>query len=529
MNSYFLHNGWILNPESPDASSKSLLIQDGIIREMDLERTDLSGLSSKNVIDLNGRTVLPGLIDSHLHLRKFALNLQRIDCETQTKAECLQRVQVKASEKKPGEWILGHGWNQNVWDSGYGTSSELDQVAPNHPVYLTAKSLHASWVNSKALELAGIDHETIDPPGGTIGRDGEGQPTGILYESAVRPVEEILPIPGTTKSAEAIEKAQLELWKMGLTGVHDFDRRICFSALQLLERGGKLGLRVLKSIPVEALDDVLEIGLNTGFGSDRLWIGGVKIFADGALGPQTAAMLAPYQGSDDQYGMLLLTESEIEQLGRKAVQGGLALAIHAIGDRANQEVLNALESIRKLELELGRHPLPHRIEHVQCLAPEDTSRLGELDIIASMQPIHATSDMEIADRFWGNRTAFAYAPKTQLKAGAQVIFGSDAPVESPNPFLGIHAAVTRQTTGGKPGPTGWNPEQRLTLQESLLGYTKHPARAAQRSNTQGIIQPGAWADLIVLDQNPFDFEPETLVGVKPAATMVGGEWVFRSF
>lgn len=529
MNSYFLHNGWILNPESPDAPSKSLLIQDGTIRQLDLEKADISGLSAENVIDLNGRTVLPGLIDSHLHLRKFALNLQRIDCQTQTKADCLERVQLLASEKNPGEWILGHGWNQNIWDTGYGNSSELDLAAPNHPVYLTAKSLHASWANSKALELAGIDHKTIDPPGGTIGRDGDGQPTGILYESAVRLVEDILPIPGTAESAEAIKKAQLELWKMGLTGVHDFDRRICFSALQLLEREGKLGLRVLKSIPVEALDDILEIGLTTGFGSEWLWIGGVKIFADGALGPQTAAMLEPYEGSENQYGMLLLTESEIEQLGRKAVEGGLSLAVHAIGDRANREVLNALESIRKLEFALGNYPLPHRIEHVQCLAPEDTGRLGELDIIASMQPIHATSDMEMADKFWGERTVFSYAPETQLNAGAQVIFGSDAPVESPNPFLGIHAAVTRQTTAGDPGPTGWHPEQRLTLQESLLAYTKNPARAAQRANTQGVIQPGAWADLIVLDQNPFNVEPESLAEIKPSAAMVGGKWVFRSF
>jgi predicted amidohydrolase YtcJ len=529
MNSYFIHNGWILNPESPDAPLKSLLIQDGFIQQSNLDKTDITGLSPQNVIDLNGRSVLPGLIDSHLHLRKFALNLQRIDCETQTKADCLERVELKARVLNPGDWILGHGWNQNIWTSGYGTASDLDKVSPDHPTYLTAKSLHASWVNSAALKLAGIDHKTSDPPGGTIGRDEKGQPTGILYESAVRLVEEILPIPGPSESADVIEKAQLELWKMGLTGVHDFDRRICFSALQLLEQRGKLGLRVLKSIPVEALDDALEIGLQTGFGSDRLWIGGVKIFADGALGPQTAAMLAPYQGSEDQYGMLLLSQTEIEELARKAVAGNLALAVHAIGDRANREVLNALESTRKLENQLAMDPLPHRIEHVQCLAPADTGRLGKLDIIASMQPIHATSDMEMADRFWGNRTTFAYAPKTQLEAGALLIFGSDAPVESPNPFYGIHAAVTRQTTAGNPDSTGWNPAQRLTLQESLIAYTRNPARAAQRSNTQGIIQPGAWADLIVLDQNPFDVEAEKLAAVKPAATMVGGEWVFRNF
>jgi len=529
MNSYFLHNGWILNPEFPDAPIKSLLIQDGIIRKIDLDKPEITGLSSQNVIDLNGRTVLPGLIDSHLHLRKYALNLQRIDCETQTKADCLQRVQLKANEHKPGDWILGHGWNQNIWTSGYGSASDLDKVAPDHPVYLTAKSLHASWVNSAALDLAGIDHNTSDPPGGTIGRDEQGQPTGILYESAVRLVEEILPIPGVSESAEVIENAQLKLWKMGLTAVHDFDRRICFSALQLLERRGKLGLRVLKSIPVEALNDALEIGLQTGFGSDRLWIGGVKIFADGALGPQTAAMLAPYQGSDDQYGMLLLNQTEIEELARKAVEGNLALSVHAIGDRANREVLNALESTRQLENMLGMDPLPHRIEHVQCLAPEDTVRLGKLDIIASMQPIHATSDMEMADTFWGNRTTYAYAPKTQLEAGALLIFGSDAPFESPNPFYGIHAAVTRQTTAGSSDSTGWNPAQRLTLQESLIAYTRNPARAARRSNAQGVLQPGAWADLIVLDQNPFDIEPENLAAVKPAATMVGGEWVFRSF
>jgi predicted amidohydrolase YtcJ len=315
---------------------------------------------------------------------------------------------------------------------------------------------------------------------------------------------------------------------MGLTGVHDFDTEPCILALQSLEKDGQLRLRVCKSIPSSFTTEAIERGYRTGEGSDWLWFGGVKEFMDGALGPQTAAMLDPYEGSDG-IGMLLKSEQDIYELGVEAARGGLALSIHAIGDLANRTLLNALARLRKTEQELDLKPLPHRIEHVQLIDPADLPRLASLDVIASMQPIHATSDMEMADVFWGPRTAYSYAPKLQMDQGALVIYGSDAPVENPNPWWGIHAAVTRQRADGSPGPDGWHPEGRVSITQALEAFTINPARAEGKGNLQGKLQPGYWADLIVLDSDPFLAHPEELREFQPRGTMVGGDWVWRNF
>jgi predicted amidohydrolase YtcJ len=378
------------------------------------------------------------------------------------------------------------------------------------------------------MELAGINGKTPDPENGVLQRDIIGNPTGILFEEAVKLIEKVIPNLSVEQAAEAILKAQESLWKMGITGVHDFDRELCIQALQYLSGEGQLNLRVLKSIPSEFLDQAIQLGYRTGKGNDWLWFGGVKDFMDGALGPKTAAMLAPYQGSDEM-GMLLKSEDEIIQLGKKAADHGLSLSIHAIGDLANRTLLNALEKIRAYEKETGLDPLPHRIEHVQLIDPMDLPRLADLDIIASMQPIHATSDMEMADLYWGDRTAFAYAPKLQLDQGAEVIFGSDAPVETPNPWLGIHAAVTRRQLDGAPGAEGWHPEGRISIDQALAAFTTNPARAAGRGKSQGKLAPGYWADLILLDRDPLRTPAGELPEIQPLGTMVAGEWVFRDF
>ncbi len=399
-----------------------------------------------DVFDLQGRTILPGLTDAHLHLDYYSQGLQQIDCETPTLQECLRRVAERAAGQPQGAWILGHGWNQNNWSQGFGSAADLDAVAPHHPVYLTAKSLHAAWANSAALRLAGIQTSTSDPKGGQLGRDARGELNGILFESAMQLVAQAIPEPSDEDAARAIKHAQKNLWSMGITGVHDFDRRRCFSALQMLEQAGELKLRVLKSIPLEMLPQAADLGLRGGFGNDRLRIGQVKAFMDGALGPQTAAMLQPYEDSQESLGMLLMDAEELFEHGRMAAEAGLGMAVHAIGDRANHEVLQAFEHLRVFEKENfpDRASLPHRIEHVQLLHPQDIHRLAQLGVAASMQPLHATSDMFMADRYWGDRAALSYAWRSQLDHSAVLAFGSDAPVESPNPFWGMHAAVTRQ-------------------------------------------------------------------------------------
>lgn len=478
--------------------------------------------------NMNGRVILPGLADAHLHLQQYAFSLQKVNVETSSKAEALRRVAERAREAPPGEWILGHGWQQDDWDGEFPSAVELDALTPDHPVFLTAKSLHMAWVNSKALQLAHIDAHTPDPSNGKIGRDANGQPDGILFESALQFIKSILPEPSSEQTARAIQSAQSSLLQVGLTHVHDFDKRTAFQALQYLDSENLLKLRVVKSIPLELLDDACGLGLRTGFGSRHLKIGSVKAFMDGALGPRTAAMLAPYQGEPHNRGILNLDSEQLLEYGCRAAETGLSLAVHAIGDRAAHEALNAFAQLRAFERMRSLPHLRHRLEHVQVIHPDDAPRLAQLGLIASMQPIHATSDASLADRYWGERAKLSYAWRTQLDLGAVLAFGSDAPVESPNPFWGLYAAVTRRRADGFPGPAGWHPEQRLSLAQALRGFTAGAAYVAGLENQLGKLSPGYYADLIVLDENPFTSAPETLLTLKPSAVMIGGEWVWRA-
>ncbi len=488
------------------------------------------------VIDLRGHTVIPGLVDAHLHFEWYALGLQNINVEVPTLEEALARVAERARTAPEGTWLRGRGWNQTLWPGGaFPTAADLDRVAPEHPVFLTAKSGHAAWVNSLALRLAGISTSTPNPAGGTILRDPRtGQPTGILLEDAMKLVEERLPEPTPAEVAAAMQAALPGAWRAGLTGVHDFDGRRAFVAYQLLKERGALGLRVVKNLPVALVHEAVALGLRTGFGDDWLRIGGIKIFADGALGPRTAAMLESYLGEPDNRGIVVTDKEELFEQVSLASAAGLASAIHAIGDRANHDVLDVYEAVRRQELQgLGFRPptsgpLRHRIEHVQLLHPDDYGRLGRLGIIASMQPIHATSDMLMADRYWGERCAGAYAWRTQLRAGAVLALGSDCPVEPLEPLKGIHAAVTRRRADGSPGPDGWYPEQRLTVEEAVRGFTWGPAYAAYMEDRLGTLAPGKLADLVVLSDDIFSIKPMAMLQTEVLATMIGGRFYYQS-
>jgi predicted amidohydrolase YtcJ len=523
-----LYNGNIYTQNNEKEPITALAIAEGRIVATGNDEEILSiPRHSVEIINLQGRTVWPGLTDAHIHLGYYARGIQKIDCETSTRDECLQRVALRAHKTPPGNWILGHGWNQNNWSEGFGDGHDLDRIAPDHPVYLTAKSLHAGWANRLALEMAGIFPTIPDPQNGKIDRDEKGELTGFLFEGAMTLLESYLSEPTLTELSQAILEAQNQLWQLGITGVHDFDSSTCFAALQQLDCQQQLGMRVLKSIPFDNLSDAIAVGLRSGFGSPLLSIGSVKLFSDGALGPHTAAMLQPYENQPGNTGMLFLDTEQIFNIGRQAVTNGLSLAIHAIGDRANREVLDAFQKIRHYEHQQHLHHLRHRIEHVQIIHPSDKHRLAEYGIIASMQPIHATSDMQMADQFWGNRTNHAYALNTMLQQGGCLAFGSDAPVESPNPFLGIHAAVTRCRTDGSPAPEGWHPEQRITLEDALRGFTIGPAFAAGKENNLGKLAPGFEADLIILDEDPFTLPAQELARLNPSGTMVAGNWVWK--
>jgi predicted amidohydrolase YtcJ len=519
-----------LDPKQPVATA--MAIDKGRVLAVGDSETILSAFSGGvEKIDASHATVIPGISDAHIHLQQYALVLSMMDCETSTRAECLARVAECALKTPPGEWIIGHGWNDNNWPDGMGSCYDLDRVVQNQPVYLTAKSLHAAWVNSAALVAAGIDASTPDPPKGRIGRDEHGQPNGLLFESAIQLVAAKIPEPRSDQLIEAIRNAQFRLAQMGLTSLHDFDRWSCLVALQKLYEHGELRLRVTKSIPMEDLSLAIEMGIRTGTGDDFLRMGGVKMFADGALGPRTAAMIDPYTGEPANTGLLALDSQELFDRSQIAVNNRISLCIHAIGDLANREVLNAMDKLRQDEDELfkreGPSPLRHRIEHVQLIHPVDAQRLAKMRVIASMQPIHASSDMQMAEKYWGNRTAYAYAWRTLLINGAILAFGSDAPVETPNPFRGIYAAITRRRPDGYPGPDGWHPEQKLSVSEALNAYSTGPAYATGLENRLGKLSAGYLADLLLLEIDPFNCQAEQLLETCPLATMVAGEWIFQ--
>ena len=522
-----LHNAHIHTQNLAQPTASAMVIDREWIIAVGDANDLFNGYPNAEKQDMKGRVILPGLTDAHLHLKYYSLGLQKMDCETDTKEECLSRVSERVKKSKPGDWILGHGWNQNVWGN-WPSASELDVIAPNNPVYLTAKSLHAAWANTHAMKLANITAQTPDPQNGQIQRDAKGNITGVLLESAMELMDSAIPEPTIDEIANGIEKAQSILWKMGLTGVHDFDRRDSFMALQKLHTQGKLKLRVLKNLPVELLNQAFELGLRSGFGDDMLRIGNIKAFMDGALGPHTAAMFQPYIGEGENRGILNMDGEELFEHGRKAAQVGFGMTVHAIGDRANHEVLNAYEQLRDYEKENNLPHLRHRIEHVQVVHPDDAPRLGRLNIIASMQPIHATSDMLMADAYWGERSRLAYAMKTQLDLGARLALGSDAPVESPNPFRGLYAAVTRRRADGPPSADGWYPEQKLTMAQAWEGFTLGPAYAAGMEDRLGRLAPNHLADLIVLEKDPFTCNPNNLLALESSATMVNGEWVWQS-
>jgi predicted amidohydrolase YtcJ len=487
-------------------------------------------------LDLEGRLVLPGLVDAHVHLSWYADYLHDVNLRgTATAEEAAARVAARAAELPPGTWIRGHGWSQDTWaDRAFPTAAQLDAVVPDHPAYLMAQSYHAAWVNSRALRRAGIHTATAAPEGGTIGRDAAGAPSGVLFETAMDLVASAIPPRTPEEMAGRVKVAIARAHRSGLTGVHDFDGALAFRAYQTLQQRGDLTLRIVKNIPVTLLDEAIAVGLQWGFGNDFLRIGGVKTFADGALGPRTAWMIDPYEGEPENLGISVTDPEEMMDNVRRASAAGLPSTIHAIGDRAVHHVLNIYQTVRAEEAARGLKPaqMRHRIEHVQLIHPDDAHRLGELGIVASMQPNHAPSDMHMADSYWGERAGYAYNIRLQLDAGAPVALGSDAPVEPIEPLPNLYAAVTRRRPDGSPGAEGWRPgpngRHRLSVAEAVRGFTTGPAFAAGLEDRLGQLRPGYLADLVVLDHDIFSSPPEAILETQVMGTMVNGRWVHRA-
>ena len=526
-----LYNGNIVTLDDQKGRVTALAISQG--RVVTAGRDDeVLGLARPDTVlnDLNGKLVIPGLTDAHIHWQWLARSLNEVNLVgSATREEALERVAEWVREAEKGQWITGRGWAQGEWpDRAFPTASDLDRIVPDTPVALRARSGHASWVNSAALRLGNVTSETPDPPGGEIVRDAEGNPTGVLLETAERLVTAQIPSLSSEQIAEQMKGAQKLALAAGLTGIHDFDGPSCLRALQVLRERGDLALRVVKNINKEWIEHAQALGLRWGFGDDWLRIGGLKIFADGALGPRTAFMIEPYAGEVDNYGIAVTDKEEMAELVSRASANGLPSTIHAIGDRANHDVLDVYDAVRNEEAEWGVPPKArrHRIEHVQILHPDDVPRLARMGIVASFQPIHATSDYPVAEQYWGERNQWAYNIRAQIDQGAAIALGSDSPVEPFAPLTGIHAAVTRQRADGSPGPEGWYPDLRITVDEALRGYTLGPAYAAGMEDRLGKLAPGYLADLVVLDRDLYAIPPGEILDVQVLATMVDGEWRF---
>lgn len=523
-----LYNGNIVTHDPKMPRVTALAINGGRIVAAGYDG-DILDLASPQTVreNLRGETVIPGLTDAHIHFLWTARTLREVDVfEAPSKELILQRVAERAAITPPGAWIIGQGWSQEAWDDKrFPTAADLDRVAPDHPVYLRSKSVHSFWVNSLALKIAGIGAGTPDPEGGKIGRFADGTPDGMLYETASRLVTVFIPAPSIEEVADYMLETQKLALASGLTGLHDFDGPDCLMALQLLKEHEQLHLRVVKNINHNWIHHAQELGLRWRFGDDWIRIGGMKLFADGALGPRTALMLQAYEGEPDNFGVAVMPKDEMLHYVSAASKAGIPSTVHAIGDKAVRDVLDVYETVRREEAARGEtHAMRrHRIEHVQIIHPDDIPRMKALSIIASMQPLHATSDYRMADAYWGSRSEYAYNARVQLDQGVIVAFGSDSPVDPFEPLRSIHAAVTRQRPDGSP-EGGWYPNLRLTVDEAVRAYTLGPAYAAGMESRLGRLSAGYLADLVVLDHNIYKIEPESLLETHVLGTMVGGEW-----
>ena len=479
---------------------------------------------SAEMMDLAGRLVTPGLVDGHLHFLSFGRGLSQVDLRGLTSiAACREKVAAAVAKARPGEWIFGLGWNHHLWSDGRGPCArDLDDLTPDNPVLLYRMCCHSIWVNSQAMGLAGVDASTCNPAGTEIVKDAQGCPTGWIKEWD-QVIERSVPEHTLEDRMKWAEAAQEAAFRLGVTGVHSHETMAEYQALAALERGGRLKIRVHHSLPPEELDTAFDQGIRPGAGSDHLWFQQLKLFTDGSLGSGTALLHEEYSDEPGQCGLEFTAPEDLVRHVKAAYQKGLDVAIHAIGDKALTNALDAYAAARAC------HPGDHRdrVEHVQLYREEDLARMKEMDMIASVQPVHVMSDWSVAERRWGaHRAPRAYAYQSLLEAGLHVQFGSDAPVEALNPVLGLMAAVTRQDMAGRPDG-GWRPEQKFSLEQALTAFTSEPAYGARKESVMGTVEPGKWADLTVLEQDLFELDPAKWAKVQVELTIVNGEVVFR--
>jgi len=505
-----------LNPKQPHAQAIAIKY-DRIVQVGTNDQVKAWINKDTKTIDLEGKTVTPGFIDTHVHMMGFGRNLKTINLRGVNSIKDIQQRLKEQVQKMPqGKWIFGHGWDQERFqEKRYPTRFDLDKSSPNNPVVFTRVCGHICVVNSKALELANITKKTKSPPGGKIDKDPRtGELTGILRENAMDLVQRVIPKPTEKELMEACILACQKAVEAGLTSVHwIIDSPAEISVIQKLRTQNKLPLRVYILIPVEFLDDFVKLGLHTGFGDSTVKIGCVKILADGSLGARTAALKEPYSDQPTTKGMMLYTPEELNKMVVEAHEADFQLAIHAIGDYAVEIVLNAVEEAL---LRVPRENHRHRIEHASVLNERAAQRMRELNLIASVQPHFVVSDFWAVERVGRERARWVYPFRALMKEGVVVAGGSDCPVEPINPLFGIQAAVVRETF----------PEEGVSVDEALRVYTINGAYASFEDDVKGSVEVGKLADLVVLSESPLSVESDKIGTIGVEMTVVGGKIVY---
>jgi predicted amidohydrolase YtcJ len=516
-------NANIYSPEK--LRGDSIAVCDGRIFEIG-PKTKLANLKSRGfkIIDLKKKTILPGFIDSHLHLLGTGYSLQQVDLQGVISFnKAITIITVAARKLPPGRWLTGRGWNKNLWGGNFPDKVILDKICPDNPAHFYSKDGHALWVNSAALKIAGIDRNTPDPPGGEIRRFSDGSLTGILLENACQMVTDKIPPPSNEQAYDALKRAVKKLHSFGITGVGDCDSHK--KRLELFKHAKEkdiLTLRVFMMLAPEDIDSAGIIGLETGFGDDFITIGALKLYMDGSLGSQTALMFEPFEDNLKNRGIASLSPDQLEMYYEKTHLKGIPLAIHAIGDKANSNVLDFFGKKYTISKKLG---LKHRIEHAQLLRKEDIIKFKKYDIAAAVQPVHIIGDRDMADKYWGDRSSNAYPFNALLKAGVRVGFGSDCPIESPDPLLGIYAAVVRKRPTDE--RRSWFPEQCISVKQAVHAYTQGAAEICSWQGRYGQLNEGMPADFVVLSDDIFKVRPDDIPQIKILATVVDGQVVYQ--